>query len=105
MLNELECFFEHKNTERWGKKADGRWSQEDEPKQEEIDKMIMLANELADIDLLNKSYRIREGILYCLADIFSFYDLQGKGLVDLNKLKPIAEQLEEDLQEYLGEIL
>lgn len=104
-MNGLEDFLYCTRHERWGKMADGRWSPEDEPEPEELNPMLALARELADIDLLDKSWEIRVDILDNLAEIFEMYGLQGKGLVNLDKLRAVADQLEEAMQEYLEVIL
>ncbi len=62
-----------------------------------------LINEIMKIDLLSVKYKTREAILYLLCDIVAYYgffdDANWESIIN------IRDNLEDDLKEYVAEIL
>ena len=54
-------------------------------------------------DLLSMKYKTREQILYTLGEIANAYQI--KGMLDLKRLLEIRDLIEDDLKEYVDEII
>lgn len=67
------------------------------------EQIICLVNELININLLTISYTIREQILDVLCDATSYYNICGK--VNLNSITNVKDKLEDDLKEYVDELI
>ncbi len=67
---------------------------------EEVQLIII---ELLKEDILSFSYTLREQILYVICEACSLYDIKNN--VDFNKLSEIVNFVEDDLKEYINEIV
>ena len=67
---------------------------------EQIGKILSIYNKL---DLLSLKYDTREQILYTITEIANAYQI--KGLFDLKSITDMRDLLEDDLKEYVDEII
>ena len=67
---------------------------------EQIKEILIIFNKF---DLFTLKYKTREQILYTISEIANTYQI--KGMCDLNKVFEIRDLLEDDLKEYIDEIL
>lgn len=59
--------------------------------------------ELLKEDILSFSYTLREQILYVICEAYGLYDIKNN--VDFNKLSEIVNFVEDDLKEYINEVV
>lgn len=67
------------------------------------EEIIIIANELIKINILNLCYDTREEILYFLAEVSMYYNIKSK--INWDSILILKNKLENDLQEYIEEIL
>lgn len=67
------------------------------------EQILFLVNELVRINLLSVNYETREQILYVLCDAISYYDIRSE--VKWNNIISIKDKLEDDLKEYVEELV
>lgn len=67
------------------------------------EQILLIVNEYLKMDLLAMKYQTREAILYTLCDAVMYYGI--KSLVNWKPLVSIRKYLEDDLQEYIDEII
>lgn len=65
--------------------------------------IFSLVNEIIKINLLSVEYETREEILYLLCDVVAYYGLLDG--VEWNNIINIQGELEDDLKEYVAEII
>lgn len=63
----------------------------------------LIITELLKEDILSFSYTLREQILYVMCEACGFYDIKNN--VDFNKLSEIVNFVEDDLKEYINEVI
>lgn len=69
----------------------------------EQEQVLCLVNELVRINLLSINYETREQILDVLCDAVAYYDMRNN--VNWNSVVSIKNKLEDDLQEYVEELV
>ncbi len=67
------------------------------------EQIIVIIDEYIKMDLLGMKYQTREAILYMLSDAACYYDV--KNLVNWQPLISIRGELEDDLKEYIADII
>lgn len=67
------------------------------------EQVIDLVTELMAIDLIALEYITRESVLNVLCDAFLYYDIRDE--IDFDKLSIIKDYVENDLKEYIEEIV
>lgn len=67
------------------------------------EQIFCLANEIMKINLLSVKYETREEILYFLCNVAAYYGLLGD--IDWENVIDIKDKLEDDLKEYVAEII
>ena len=67
------------------------------------EEILCLVNEIVKIDLLSVKYETREEVLYFLCDALSYYDISSS--VNLTSIIKIKDKLENDLKEYIEELI
>lgn len=63
----------------------------------------LIITELLKEDILSFSYAVREQILYVICEANGFYEI--KNSVDFNRLSEIVSFVEDDLKEYINEVI
>lgn len=67
------------------------------------EQIIAIIDEYIKMDLLGMQYQTREAILYMLSDVACYYDV--KNLVNWQPIISIRGELEDDLKEYIDDII
>lgn len=68
-----------------------------------VEEIQFIITELLKEDILSFSYALREQMLYVISEACGYYDIKSN--VDFNKLLEIVNFVENDLKEYINEVV
>lgn len=92
-----------KLTEKWIEETAAQIGDRIRGRYYSTEQIVAIIDEYIKMDLLSMEYQTREAVLYMLSDAACYYCV--KDLVNWQPLISIREKLEDDLKEYMDDII